>query len=84
MTVEIPVHGDITEEPAGRDSNPSDKVDVDIEDVESHGYGLEYAQDGHRSDRMLNGLRPGGPMDICWPLMPTTKHLSSDMWDGPR
>ena len=48
------------------------------------GMALKYAQDGRRSARMLNGLRSESQMDICWPVMPTTKHLSSDIWDGPR
>lgn len=48
------------------------------------GMALKYAQDGLRSDRMLNGLRSGNQMDICWPVMPTTKHLSSDAWRTPR
>ena len=48
------------------------------------GMALKYAQAGRRSARMLNGLRSERQMDICWPVMPTTKHLSSDIWDGPR
>jgi hypothetical protein len=48
------------------------------------GAALKYAQDARKTERMLNGLTHEIQMDIGWPVMPTTKHLSSNIWGGLR
>jgi hypothetical protein len=48
------------------------------------GAALKYAQDANKTVRMLNGLPADIQMDIGWPVMPTTKHLSSNTWGGLR
>jgi len=44
------------------------------------GAALKYAQDARNPARMRNGLPPDNHLDICWPVMPTAKHLSSNNW----
>ncbi|WP_320297328.1 hypothetical protein [Mesorhizobium humile] len=46
------------------------------------GAALKYAQDARKTTRMRNGLPSDNQLDICWPVMPTAKHLSSDT-SGP-
>lgn len=48
------------------------------------GMALKYAQDGHRTAGMLNGLPPGARMDVGFPVMPITRHLSPNIWDDLR
>jgi len=48
------------------------------------GAALKYAQDANKTVRMLNGFPADIQMDIGWPVMPTTKHLSSNTWGGLR
>lgn len=48
------------------------------------GMALKYAQDGRRTARILNGLPSGARMDVGFPVMPITRHLSSNIWDDPR
>jgi hypothetical protein len=48
------------------------------------GMALKYAQDGRRTAGALNGLPSATRMDAGFPVMPITRHLSSDMWNGPR
>lgn len=44
------------------------------------GAALKYAQDARNPTRMRNGLPSDNQLDICWPVMPTAKHLSSNTW----
>ncbi|MBZ9766613.1 hypothetical protein LB526_07555 [Mesorhizobium sp. CA6] len=46
------------------------------------GAALKYAQDARNPTRMRNGMPSDNQLDICWPVMPTTKHLSSNIWGG--
>lgn len=42
------------------------------------GAALKYAQDAGNPTRMRNGLPFDNQLDICWPVMPIAKHLSSN------
>jgi hypothetical protein len=42
------------------------------------GAALKYAQDAGNPKRMRNGLSFDNQLDICWPVMPVAKHLSSN------
>ena len=48
------------------------------------GMALKYAEDGRRTSGALKGLPSGARMDVGFPVMPITRHLSSNMCDGPR
>jgi hypothetical protein len=44
------------------------------------GAALKYTQDARNPTRMRNGPPFDNQLDICWRVMPTTKHLSSNIW----
>ncbi|MDG4851929.1 MULTISPECIES: hypothetical protein [unclassified Mesorhizobium] len=46
------------------------------------GAALKYAHDAQKTTRMLNGPPREMQMDFGWAVMPTTKYLSSNTWDG--